>query len=61
MATRVAKATLSSVTRFEIVHDFKIRLYNGYKHQLCDPFANVDGKRIITPIPARYKHLTLVI
>lgn len=51
MSTGVAKATFATVTGIELIDYLKISLDDGYEHQLCDTFTDVDGEGFVPPVP----------
>jgi len=57
----VPKAPSTTRTGFEIRHHFKLNLYHGYEHHLCNAIAGFNGECAVAAIPARHEHLALVI
>lgn len=49
------------MTALKSVYDLEVSLYHGYDHQLRDPFTDLDGKGLVSSIPAGDKQSALII
>ena len=61
MAPGVAKTAGSALANNKFINNLKISMHHGHNDHLCDTLARLDREGLITPVPAGYKYLALVI
>ena len=61
MPTRMAKATLTTITFIKIVDDFKTDLPHRHKHDLRDALTEVNGECFVAVISAGTAYVSLII
>ena len=49
------------LTGGKFLDDLKLSLHDRHENHLCNPVARLDDERFVAAIPARHKHLSLVI
>lgn len=61
MPPGMAKAAGAALAGRELRNQREACLHDGYDHQLCNAFADSNGKRGLPPIPTRHQEFTLII
>jgi hypothetical protein len=61
MPPGMTEAAGSASTGSKFRNDRELRPHDGHDDQLCDAFADRDGERRMTTIPARYQQFALII
>ncbi len=57
----MTKSAIAAVAILKLLYDFKMHLFNGHEHQLCNALTGLNLVCPLTSIPARDKYLPLVI
>jgi len=57
----MSKAAGAASALGKFLDDLKLYLHNRHENHLRNPRTRLDDEGIITAVPARYEHLTLVV